>query len=191
MVPFHCLAAVRMQGFRDSGIQGCREPLAAELRIVVKIESSRANFPSPACMGRSCKHKSSSRPAKLAEVFLQEDFPAMQSRWFYVDCMTAVMSALIPAFPCHGCLGGKVWRRSTPGFCKEEEKGAGAEWSDTNLLVLFSGKQVTGEEGEAFPSFAPANVFNQSHSGTQTLCQPLWSSCKEGLLSKPFKATFC
>lgn len=34
-----------------------------------------------------------------------------------------------------------------------------------DLFALFSGKQVTGEEGELFPSFAVENIFNRSYAG--------------------------
>lgn len=50
---------------------------------------------------------------------------------------------------------------------------AGAEQSSMAMLVLFSGKQVTGEEGHLFPSFAAENVLNQSSAGNQTFCQLL------------------
>lgn len=52
-------------------------------------------------------------------------------------------------------------------------------------LELFSGKQVTGEEGESFPSFAAENVFNQSNAGNQTLCQPL-ELAQRGIAIKTF-----
>jgi len=47
-----------------------------------------------------------------------------------------------------------------------------------DLLALFSGKQVTGEEGESFPSFAAENAFNQSYAGNRTLCRPLGTRAK-------------
>lgn len=120
-VPCHSLAAVRMQGCRDAGMQGCREPLAAKQRVVVKLESSRTNFPSPACTGRSCKHKSSSRPAKLAEVFLQKDFPCR--------AIPVVLSGLHDCgrVCSNSCFSATdVWEerhgdRAPQQFCKEQE----------------------------------------------------------------------
>ena len=75
--------------------------------------------------GRRLKHKSSFRPAKLAEVFLLEDFPTMQEQRFYVDSVPVVGSALIPIFPCRWfwleektCRTG---RHSTPALSKKQE----------------------------------------------------------------------
>lgn len=51
--------------------------------------------------------------------------------------------------------------------------------------MLFSGKQVTGEEGKSSPSFAAENVFNQSYADLQAFCQPL-ELMQRGIVIKIF-----